>query len=48
MNHIWAVEVLDDDDWYFITYRKTRAMARNAQRFSYGHLKTRIRKYVPA
>lgn len=49
MNHIWAIEVRDDDDgWRFIAYRRTRAIARNAQRFSYGHLKTRIRKYVPA
>lgn len=48
MNHIWVIEICHRGEWRFLTYRKTRAIARNAQKFSYPNVDTRIRKYVPA
>lgn len=46
--YIWVVEGRIGNKWVPLMGRETRAMVRWLQKNAYDHLKTRIRKYVPA
>lgn len=47
-NHIWVVEGRFGKQWTSLLGVETRLQARWCKKHTYPHLKTRIRKYVPA